>query len=286
MSSGQDLQIASSGVGLPGNAGGKLKIVDCGDSNEARPTGRTSDTPPAVVATDELMSELADVSKRLETAQPRDILRWASERFSPNLTMATAFGPEGMVIIHMLAEVAPHTEIFNLDTGYQFPETLAMRDRVAARYGIEIELKRAELTVEQYEKLHHGPVYVENPNQCCMDRKIKVLRRAIVGKAAWISAIRRDQSPDRAKAPIVGWDKKFGLVKVNPLATWTKQQVWQMITDDGVPYNPLHDEGYTSIGCRPCTRAVLLGEDDRAGRWSGTAKTECGLHCLDEEEDD
>lgn len=105
-----------------------------------------------------------------------------------------------------------------------------------------------------------------------------MLNRAVVGKHAWISAIRRDQSPDRARAAIIGWDKKFGLVKVNPLANWTKRDVWKMVTELNVPYNPLHDKGYTSIGCWPCTRAVMGGEDERAGRWSGFAKTECGLH--------
>ncbi|HHK41453.1 MAG TPA: phosphoadenylyl-sulfate reductase, partial [Planctomycetaceae bacterium] len=124
-------------------------------------------------------------------------------------------------------------------------------------------------------------VYATDPDQCCRDRKLAVLTRAIEGMHAWASAIRRDQSPDRAKAPIVGWDRKFGLVKVSPLANWTKSQVWQFIVDHDVPYNPLHDRGYTSIGCRPCTRAVMAGDDERAGRWCGFAKTECGLHSLD-----
>ncbi len=194
--------------------------------------------------------------------------------------MGTAFGPEGMVIIHILAEVAPATTVFNLETGYQFAETMAMRDRVQERYGLKVAFARAEQSVAEYEAAHGGPVHKVDPNRCCFDRKIVVLRRAIVGKQAWISAIRRDQSPDRARAPIVGWDRKFGLAKVNPLANWSKQQIWKFITDHDVPYNPLHDQGYTSIGCQPCTRAVLFGEDDRAGRWSGSAKTECGLHSL------
>jgi phosphoadenosine phosphosulfate reductase len=239
---------------------------------------------PVSSPTPELLRELSEASRWMETADPAVILRWASERFSPNLTMATAFGPEGMVIIHMLAEVAPHTEIFNLDTGYQFQETLAMRDRVLQRYGMEVQMRKPDLTVEQYEGFHGGPLYRDHPNQCCFDRKIRVIHRAIAGKEAWISAIRRDQSPDRAKAPMVGWDKKFGLVKVNPLAHWTKQQVWKLISDHGIPYNPLHDQGYPSVGCWPCTRPVLFGDDERAGRWSGTAKTECGLHSLEDED--
>lgn len=224
-----------------------------------------------------LLEELDQASGRLESVEPSEILRWAIERFGPRLTMATAFGPEGMVLIHMLAEL-PRVPIFNLDTGYQFPETLELRERVARRYGIEVELKRPALTVEQYETLHGGPLYRTNPDQCCFDRKVRVLREAIRGMHAWVSAIRRDQSPARALAPIAGWDGKFGLVKINPLARWTNKDVWNFIVAHDVPYNPLHDEGYPSIGCQPCTRSVLCGEDERAGRWSGFAKTECGLH--------
>ncbi len=230
-----------------------------------------------------MLGELRAKSDELESATPQEILRWAVDRFAPRFTMATAFGPEGMTIIHMLAEIAPETPLFNLDTGYQFKETLELRERVKDRYGIEVEFKRPELTVEQYEQKHGGPLYATDSNQCCFDRKIKLLHEAVVGMHAWASAIRRDQSPDRAKAPIVGWDKKFNLVKVSPLANWTKQDVWKLITAHDIPYNPLHDQGYTSVGCWPCTRAVMFGEDERAGRWSGFAKTECGLHSLDDE---
>ncbi len=225
-----------------------------------------------------LIEELAEHSARLESATPQEIIAWASERFAPKLTMGTAFGPEGMTIIHMLSSVAPQTPVFNLETGYQFDETLNMVNRIRDRYGMEVELKRPELTVEQFEFANGGPVYKANPSACCFHRKLVVLRNAAKNMDAWISAIRRDQSPDRAKAAIVGWDKKFGLVKVNPLANSTKQSVWKMITEEDVPYNPLHDQGYSSIGCAPCTRAVLFGEDERAGRWSGTEKNECGLH--------
>lgn len=242
----------------------------------------TDIAPTSLELTDELRQELAVRSQELESASPQEILRWTVERFAPYFTMATAFGPEGMTIIHMLAEIAPETPIFNLETGYQFKETLELRERVKERYGIEVEYKRPQLTVEQYEALHGGPLYKTKPDQCCADRKIKLLHDAVVGKHAWASAIRRDQSPDRAKAAIVGWDKKFGLVKVSPLANWTKQEVWKLITDHDIPYNPLHDQGYTSVGCWPCTRAVLFGEDERAGRWSGFQKTECGLHTMND----
>ena len=235
-----------------------------------------------ITPTPEFLQELAEISADLEKATPDEIIGWAAERFGDRLTMATAFGPEGMTILAMLAQIAPETYVFNLDTGYQFKETLELRDRVAEIYGMEVDLRRPESTVEEYEARHGGPVYKTNPNQCCFDRKISVLRQAIEGKVAWISAIRRDQSPDRSQAPIVGWDQKFGLVKINPLANSTKSDIWRYITENEVPYNPLHDKGYTSIGCWPCTRAVLFGEDERAGRWSGTEKTECGLHTLDD----
>jgi len=242
------------------------------------------DSAPSVPqATPELLEQLKLYSQELESATPKEIIAWAVEKYFPKLTMATAFGPEGCVILHYLAEVQPQTHVFNLETGYQFKETLELRDKIAQRYGIEVELKQPETTIEQYEALHGGPLYRSNPDQCCFDRKVKVLRQAVVGMKAWMSGIRRDQSPDRAAAPIVGWDKKFGLIKISPLANWTKKDIWKAITDFDIPYNPLHDQGYTSIGCWPCTRAVMFGEDDRAGRWSGSAKTECGLHSLEKE---
>ncbi len=245
-------------------------------------TAKTSDTQPRT-ATAEFLAELADQSARLESATPEEIIAWASKRYAPHLTMATAFGPEGCVILSMIARVAPETYVFNLDTGYQFQQTLDLRTRIAEKYGVEVDMLQPELTVPEYEVKHGGPLYKTNPTQCCFDRKIKVLRQAAAGKQAWMSGIRRDQSADRAQAAIVGWDEKFGLVKVSPLANWTKSDVWKRILDEEVPYNPLHDQGYPSIGCWPCTRALADGEtDDRAGRWSGSAKTECGLHTIQE----
>ncbi|HEX3725090.1 MAG TPA: phosphoadenylyl-sulfate reductase [Pirellulales bacterium] len=245
-----------------------------------------SDAPPAPArgaASPELIAELAAYSRQLETASPQEIVAWAVKNYFPKLTMATAFGPEGCVIIHMLSEIEPRTHVFNLDTGYQFEETLTLRERIAKRYGIEVEMRRPATTVPEYEALHGGPLYRTNPDQCCRDRKVKVLRESVVGWNAWMSGIRRDQGTgDRAGTPIVAWDEKFGLVKVSPLANWTKKEVWKLITDHDIPYNPLHDQGYTSIGCWPCTRSVMFGEDERAGRWSGTAKKECGLHTKDD----
>jgi phosphoadenosine phosphosulfate reductase len=225
--------------------------------------------------------QIAEANERLRDSSPQTILRWAVERFHPRLTMATAFGAEGCCIIHMLAEIEPSVRIFNLDTGYQFPETLQLREQIHQRYGIEVELIRPELTVEEYEAEHGGPLYDIRPDQCCYDRKVLPLRRAIVGYEAWISAIRRDQTEHRAQAGVVQWDAKFGLVKVNPLLNWTRKEVWGFIWKNRVPYNPLHDRGYPSIGCWPCTRAVAAGEEERAGRWAGKVKKECGLHVIE-----
>ncbi len=225
--------------------------------------------------------EWAAASERFAKATPRAILEWAVERFYPRLTMATAFGPEGCVLIHLLAEIEPKVRVFNLDTGYQFAETLALRDRIAERYGVVVELVRPETSVADYESEHGGPLYVSNPDQCCYDRKIVPLRRALYGYDAWVTAIRSEQSTDRAGARLVGRDEKFGLAKINPLLNWTRRDVWAFIVTQQVPYNPLHDQGYASIGCWPCTRRAAAGADERAGRWAGHAKTECGLHSLD-----
>jgi phosphoadenosine phosphosulfate reductase len=214
----------------------------------------------------------------LEYATPEEILTWSIERYYPRFTMATGLGPEGCVIISMLAKIEPRVYVFNLDTGYQFPETLELRDRIADKYGIVVDLQKPELSIEKYEGTHGGPVYLTNPDQCCHDRKIAVLHRVAKDFDAWASGIRRDQSPCRAGTPIVRWDSKFGLVKISPLANWTKKDVWRRIVEEQIPYNPLHDRGYPSIGCQPCTRAVINGENERDGRWSGLAKTECGLH--------
>jgi len=225
--------------------------------------------------------ELAEANALLSGASPVEILSWGVERFGSRLTMATAFGPEGCILIHMLAGLGADTRLFNLDTGYQFEETLDLRRRLMDRYGIEIELVGAERSVEEYEREHGGPLYVRNSDQCCYDRKIVPLKRALTGYEAWITAIRADQSAHRAQAKTVGWDAKFGLVKINPLLKWTRRDVWAFIVSNKIPYNPLHDQGYPSVGCRPCTKAVGVGEDERAGRWAGQAKTECGLHSLD-----
>jgi phosphoadenosine phosphosulfate reductase len=200
--------------------------------------------------------QLAVFNRLLEGASPQRILRWAAAEYHPRLTMATGFGAEGCCLIHMLAEIEPGVRVFNLETGYQFPETLALRERIRERYDIEVELVRPERTVAEYEAKHGGPLYRRRPDQCCHDRKVLPLRRALAGCDAWVSAIRRDQTPDRARAEVVQWDAKFDRVKINPLLNWTRGDVWHFIVDHDVPYNPLHDRGYPSIGCWPCTPAA------------------------------
>jgi phosphoadenosine phosphosulfate reductase len=281
--------LAPASVRTDGPSHLKLAMLDSTPVAEAGIASRGLPSPLAgfrrLEPKPELLNELADASQQLEKASPEEIIAWGVERYAPYLTMATAFGPEGCVILSMLAKIAPDTYVFNLETGYQFQETLDLRDRIAEKYGIEVDLLQPELSIVEYEALHGGPLYRTNPNQCCFDRKIKTLQRASKVMHAWMSGIRRDQSADRAQAPIVGWDKKFGLVKISPLANWTKQNVWKRITDEGIPYNPLHDKGYPSIGCWPCTRSVETSEtDERAGRWSGMRKTECGLHTISEQD--
>jgi phosphoadenosine phosphosulfate reductase len=229
------------------------------------------------------LDQIAAAGQFLKGCSPQDILRWAVDTFHPRLTMATAFGAEGCCLIHMLAEIEPKVRLFTLETGYQFQETLDLRERIKVRYGIEVEYIRPDMTVAEYEAEHGGPLYRHRPDQCCHDRKILPLRRAVIGYDAWISAIRSDQTNHRAAAEVVQWDAKFSLVKVNPLLKWTKKDIWAFVTKHDVPYNPLHDQGYPSIGCWPCTRPVEAGGDERAGRWAGMAKKECGLHVVEHE---
>jgi phosphoadenosine phosphosulfate reductase len=222
-------------------------------------------------------------SEALENASAQEIVRWAVQNFGGKLTMATAFGAEGCCLLHMIAQVRDETglcpDIFNLDTGYQFEETLELRETIQRRYNLNIRLVGAEETVAQMEQRLGGPLHQTKPDACCHARKVLPLKTAVEGFDAWMTAIRRDQTRNRAHAPIVGPEPKFShLVKINPLANWTKTQVWDFIAEHDVPFNPLHLQGYPSVGCFPCTRPVVAGEDDRAGRWAGTAKKECGLH--------
>lgn len=226
-------------------------------------------------------SELPAISSQFDGAEPLDILRWAVDTYGTCLTMATAFGVEGCVLMDMLSRLgsdARQVHIFNLDTGYQFKETLELREKIQARYGFQIELISAKESREQMEARFGGPIYGSQPDECCRIRKVVPLKETLEGYGAWLSAIRRDQTKTRANHDLIQWDNKYDLAKISPLGNWTREDVWAYVRNHNVDYNPLHDQGYPSIGCQPCTRPVQEGENERAGRWSGTAKTECGLH--------
>jgi len=213
----------------------------------------------------------------LESASPEAILEWAVTTF-PNMTFACSFGAEDVVLVDMLQRISPKTDIFYLDTDFHFPETYATRDRLAERYNLEFVRAFPKLTpVEQAEK-YGEELWKSAPNECCNIRKVEPLTEILGKYDAWITGIRRDQAPTRANAKKIEYDYKFGLIKFNPIAHWTSEDVWNYIRTNDVIYNPLHDQHYPSIGCSYCTRQVMPGEDPRAGRWSGHEKTECGLH--------
>jgi phosphoadenosine phosphosulfate reductase len=223
--------------------------------------------------------ELAGASERLEGAGAEAVLLWAKEQFAPDISLACSFGgPSGMVLVDLAARVDLGAEIFYLDTNLLFPETYAVRDAVAERYGLNPVGYQSQLTLEEQAREHGEALWLSDPDRCCYLRKVEPNERALAGKRAWISGIRRDQSSTRRSVPIVEWDDGFGLVKLNPLATWSEADIWAYIRDNDLTYNSLHDDGYPSIGCIPCTRRVAPGEDPRAGRWAGFEKTECGIH--------
>ena len=200
-------------------------------------------------------------------------------RTAPRVALACSFGVEDMVLLDMVMRIDRKATVFYLDTDLLFPETYALRDRAVERYGIP-GLRRVApgLTVKEQAQRHGDRLWERDPDACCALRKVKPLESVLAKCDAWITGIRRDQSPARENAQVVEWDARFGLIKVNPLAAWTIDRVWTYIHAYGVPYNPLHDHGYPSIGCLHCTRPVKPGEDPRSGRWSNFAKTECGLH--------
>jgi phosphoadenosine phosphosulfate reductase len=215
----------------------------------------------------------------LSGRHPREILRWAAETYGLRLMTTTAFGYSGMALLHMMAEIAPKTPVYFINTGFHFRQTLEFLDFCREQLGLNIINLKPEQPREQFLAEHGADIMKQKPNFCCAHNKVAPLIRLIESNRydAWIAALRRDQASTRAQIQIIE-PQGSGLVKIHPLAEWTKADVWRYIRENDVPTHPLHDEGYMSIGCEPCTRPVATGEDEREGRWSGSSKTECGLH--------
>lgn len=221
---------------------------------------------------------IPQLAAQFETKPPEALLELAFSEFGERIALACSFGAEDVLLAHMAAHVYPGARAFYLETDFLFPETHAVRERIAARYSLKIEAARTALTPAEQAARYGEALWTREPNLCCNLRKVEPLRVQLSGLSAWITGIRRDQAPTRAHSRKVEWDEKFGIVKFNPLADWTWERVWEYIRLYNVPYNELHDQNYPSVGCTHCTRPVRPGEDPRAGRWAGSQKTECGLH--------
>ncbi|MEZ4471843.1 MAG: phosphoadenylyl-sulfate reductase [bacterium] len=219
----------------------------------------------------------------LEHADTRRILEWSFSTYGEDrIALSSAFGPSGVVLMHLASQVCPGARVFFVDTDFHFIETLAMVERLQAAMDVRIEVVRPAISVEDQADRFGEALYRTDPDRCCALRKVAPTQRVLRGLDAWLSALRRDQGPSRAATPVYEAKAVDGrpVAKINPLVRWTHADVWGHIVDHGLPYNPLHDADYPSVGCAPCTRPVQVGGDERAGRWAGTGKTECGLHTL------
>jgi phosphoadenosine phosphosulfate reductase len=212
-------------------------------------------------------ADLAELNARFERLPASAIIAWAARSFGPYLSLAASMADA--LLIDLAVKVDPAIEVVFIDTGYHFPETMQTVEQIRRRYGLNLRI----MTVAP----HDEELWIADPENCCSAVKVGQLDRALNGKAAWMSGLRRDEAPTRASAPIVARDVR-GLIKVNPIANWTHDECQSYLTEHEIPYNPLLDQGYGSIGCWPCTRPVAEGEDPRSGRWAGRNKTECGLH--------
>ena len=210
-----------------------------------------------------------------------DLLRWSVASFGGRLGLSVSFGnAEGVVLLDMLSRLTDPAgvRVFTIDTGFLFEMTRSYRREIVERYGVALEVREPKLTVDQQAKRYGDKLFETDPDLCCGMRKTEPQRWALKDCDAWISGIRRDQTPQRAGTPYIGWEERYDVVKVSPLAAWTAEDIQDYVEERGIPLNPLLKKGYKSIGCEPCTRPVAGDEDPRAGRWSGTQKTECGLH--------
>jgi phosphoadenosine phosphosulfate reductase len=228
-----------------------------------------------VTVTESLEDLALDAARNLEHSSAEEIVRWAADTFGDRFVV-TASMSDG-VLSHVAGRAVPGITVLFLDTGYHFAETIGTRDAVAATYPVDVQTVTHPLRVPEHEA-EYGRLYEIDPDLCCAIRKIWPLDRALRPYEAWASGVRRAELASRARTPVVGWDAKRGKVKVNPLATWTDEQIADYVAEHDILVNPLRQIGYTSIGCAPCTRPVAAGEDARSGRWAGQAKVECGIH--------
>ena len=221
--------------------------------------------------------DLDPVNGELEHATPQAILTWTWERFRPDVILTCSFQHDGVVLAHMLREIAPDVPVVFINTGFHFPETLAYRDEIVERFGLRLVELHPIMPRDEFAKQHGLDLYSRNPDLCCHINKVEPLRRYLPGVRAWINGRRRDQASTRQGLRVVE-EHQGGLYKVNPLASWTSRDTFYYLERHSIPLHPLFEQGYASIGCAPCTRPVLPGEGQRAGRWSGRDKTECGIH--------
>jgi phosphoadenosine phosphosulfate reductase len=229
------------------------------------------------VMTEADLQQLAERgAAELDGASADDLLRWTDQHFGGSYIVASNM--QDAVLVDLAAKVRPGVDVLFLDTGYHFVETIGTRDAVEAVYDINVVNVTPENSVAKQDELFGKDLFAREPNECCRMRKVEPLGKALQGYTAWVTGLRRVEAPTRANAPLISWDKAFGLVKINPLAAWTDEDMQAYIDDNDVLVNPLVFEGYPSIGCAPCTAKPVEGADPRSGRWAGLSKTECGLH--------
>ena len=223
-----------------------------------------------------------DANERFEQADPRDIVRWAiDEAGLDRVAVASAFQAEGTCVIHMATRIRPDIPILFLETGFHFLETLGFKDAMRDRFGLNVVELRGEHTPESQAAEHGDRLYERDPNLCCDINKVRPFTQALHEQDLWMTGLRRDSSPSRAATPIVEqYELEPGktLVKVNPVANWSRRDTWGYLKEHDLPHHPLYDLGYAQIGCAPCTRLAFPGEDERESRWDGSQKVECGIH--------
>lgn len=226
--------------------------------------------------TDELRRIAAQGAADLDGASALELLQWTEDTFGTSYIVASNM--QDGVLVHLATQVREGVDVLFLDTGYHFAETIGTRDAVEQVYGVHVVNARPEHTVAEQDALLGKDLFARDPNECCRLRKVEPLRETLKNYRAWVTGIRRVEAPTRANAPLISFDEAFGLVKINPIAAWSDDDMQQYIDEHSILVNPLVDEGYPSIGCAPCTVKPLPGADPRSGRWAGRAKTECGLH--------